>query len=429
MSTWRPISDFEAPYFHAGSGPDALPLHDMALHLGSTVSERLDPASVEQALDALRTRHPLLRCLPEQTGTAAVLRLRPDAEPWLSVHEVTDEQFEAAYLRSLNDRPDWRQGLFGARLFLCGDRSRVTLLVHHGVADGVSGLALVRRFWEAYRAVRRGDPASGAPVTDVIPPAVDTVLASAFPEHDLDPLAVAPQIPPVPPLLLHEDAQGTGSAALRFVPRRHLFSRRQTARLRQLARRRGITLNSLLTGALLTAVRAERPDVTAPAGMLCGHAVDLRSARTPALTGETLVNCVGGIATPAEVSLDDPSLRIAAHVDDLVKRMRKESLPERLMLAALRNRSAQAQSAAPRVSCGISNLGEVAPIPGPSGTPVDLEVHGNAPGMPPKLCVYTYDGRLTVQHEYDSRVHADATMASLRHRLTTDLAGLAADAA
>ncbi|MFF3905208.1 hypothetical protein ACFYZJ_04220 [Streptomyces sp. NPDC001848] len=80
----------------------------------------------------------------------------------------------------------------------------------------------------------------------------------------------------------------------------------------------------------------------------------------------------------------------------------------------------------PVVSYGMSNLGRIPAHP----VPEDLHLlrfgaTGNAPGMPPKVLVAAFDGRLVVQNEYDGWTYGPEQMGRLRETLRVSLEDLA----
>ncbi|MEV6027111.1 hypothetical protein [Streptomyces sp. NPDC052036] len=185
MTRQRPISPFESVYF-LDLGPAGLPLYDMPAYVESLVRGRVEPVLMQRALGLLTLRHPILRSEVVAGDTGPVLRVRDRVQPPLTVLEGIDERFAAL----INLRPDWTQSMIHGWLLTDGEHSQVVLGVHHGVADGRSAFALLNEFWQYYTALAGGaDPAPEQ--RDALPEAIDTRLAGAIPDSEIDALVDA----------------------------------------------------------------------------------------------------------------------------------------------------------------------------------------------------------------------------------------------
>ncbi|MEU5419146.1 hypothetical protein [Streptomyces sp. NPDC020667] len=437
MNVQRHISPFESAYFREG-GP--LPLFDMPIFMGSAVRGAIDPGTAEEVLIRLAARHPLLRCRVVDGEEGHILRLDGEFRPRVE----TGEGGESAHLELVNSRPDWRNGLFQAHILSDGEVSRIVLVIHHGVADGRSSFALLNEFWQCYTALAGGAELP-AVVERALPDAIDARLAGVFKDDELDALAVQMAAGAAAggpgPVALPVDGVGrprAGDDSPRFVIDRTEFDRETSAAVVAAARSHGITVNGLVAGALMVAVREQLDLGPEPVPMVCGHAVDLRSRVTPELTSEDVLNCVAGLLTPVEVSGDDRAADVGRKIHASLAAALERGDAERFMLASLRATPdalppvpapapVPATEPVPMVSYGFSNVGRIAPHPTPEGVEfLRIEVSGNAPGMPPKLGSFTVDGRITLQNEYDSWVYDRDRMrrliASVRGALEKSLA-------
>ncbi|MGW7141605.1 phthiocerol/phthiodiolone dimycocerosyl transferase family protein [Streptomyces xanthophaeus] len=428
MTSQRLISPFESPYF-LDLGAAALPLYDMPAYVESEVRGPMDPALVSRALGMLTARHPMLRSEVADGDTGLLLRVRDRAQPPLTVLDGAGD----AFAELISSRPDWTESMLHAWLLSDGDHHRVVLGVHHGVADGRSAFALLAEFWRTYTAL-----AAGARPTperrDELPEAVDVRLAGTFPDREIgvlaENLAAAAEEQVHPPAgLVPEAADGPGRppAARRFVVDRLEFGPEATEAFVTAARDRGATVNSMVTGLLLTAVRAQLSPATGPLAMVCGHGVDLRTRLTPELPLDTVLNCTTGLLTPVKVSHGDHPDLIGAEVADQFTCALGRRDPERYLLASLRAASRGAVLPVPAVSFDISNAGRIPGHPVPEGVRL-LRSGGaaNAPGMPPKIAVAGFGGRLLIQNEYDGWTYGAEQMGRLWETLRTSLAELAA---
>ncbi|MEV6027110.1 hypothetical protein [Streptomyces sp. NPDC052036] len=187
-----------------------------------------------------------------------------------------------------------------------------------------------------------------------------------------------------------------------------------------------MTVNSLVTGLVLTAVRSQLAPENGPLPMVCGHGVDLHTRLTPELPLSTVLNCITGLQTPVTVSHDDRPDTVGQDVADQIAAALARQDPERFLLTALRAGARGIPLPVPVVSYGISNVGRIPAHPVPDGVRL-LRFGGtaNAPGMPPKMGVASFGGRLLVQNEYDSWTYGEEQMARLRETLHTSLKELA----
>lgn len=433
MNRERPISPFESVYF-LDLRAAGLPLYGMPAYVESLVQGRLNPALMARALGLLTEHHPLLRAAVVPGDTGLLLRVRDRVRPPLILCEGTGDTFvEDAFAELINSRPDWTQSLLHAWLLTDGERSQVVLGVHHGVADGRSAFALLDEFWRHYTALAAGsDPVSQR--RDELPEAIDSRLAGAFPDDEIDALVDALARgagDEAKPATLPKEGTGLPNRPAetrRFVVDRLEFDPRTTDAVVATARARGMTVNSLVTGLVLTAVRAQLAPETGPLAMVCGHGIDLRTRLTPELPLSTVLNCITGLQTGLTVSHDARPDAVGREVADQVETALARRDPERFLLAALRAGARGISLPVPVVSYGISNVGRIPAHPVPDDVQL-LRFGGtaNAPGMPPKIGAASFGGRLLVQNEYDSWTYSPGQMAHLREILrssVTELAGL-----
>ncbi|WP_078512007.1 phthiocerol/phthiodiolone dimycocerosyl transferase family protein [Streptomyces sp. e14] len=426
MTSQRPVSPFESVYF-TDSGAAGLPLFDMPAYVESQVRGTLDPTLVTRALGMLTEHHPMLRAEVTASDTGPLLRVRDRVRPPLTAREGGADAFSEV----INSRPDWTESMLHAWLLTDGEVSQVVLGVHHGVADGRSLFHLLQEFWASYTALAAGaDPSPGR--RTALPEAIDTRLARDFPDAEIDALVdVLAEGPPPETKPATLPTEGIGRAdrppvSGRFVVDRLEFEPAVTEAVVAAARARGVTVNSLVTGLVLTAVRTQLAPETGPLPMVCGHGVDLRTRLEPELPLSTVLNCITGLQTALAVSPDDQPHEIGRQAAVQVEAALARRDPERFLLAALRAGARGIAAPSPVVSYGISNVGRIPAHPVPPGT--DLLRFGgtaNAPGMPPKIGVASFGGRLLIQNEYDSWTYSPQQMAQLLHTLRLSLADLA----
>ncbi|UXY27098.1 phthiocerol/phthiodiolone dimycocerosyl transferase family protein [Streptomyces sp. HUAS TT20] len=428
MTRQRPISPFESVYF-LDLGAAGLPLYDMPEFVESLVRGRPDITLTRRALGLLTEHHPILRSEVTSGEGGLLLRVRDRVQPPLTVLDGIED----TYAELINSRPDWTESLLHAWLLTDGERSQVVLGVHHGVADGRSAFALLDEFWQYYTALAAGaDPSPER--REALPEAIDTRLAGAFPDAEIDALvdAIAQgAAADAKPATLPTDGLGRPdrpAEARRFVVDRLEFAPRTTEAVVDAARARGVTVNSLVTGLVMTAVRAQLAPEYGPLTMTCGHGVDLRTRLTPQLPLSSVLNCITGLQTTLAVRYDDRPETVGREVAGQVASSLDRRDPERFLLAALRAGARGIAVPVPVVTYGISNVGRIPAHP----VPEDMELlrfggTANAPGMPPKIGVASFGGRLLVQNEYDSWTYGPEQMRTLRETLRASLTDLVTD--
>ncbi|RDI52079.1 phthiocerol/phthiodiolone dimycocerosyl transferase family protein [Nocardia mexicana] len=422
MTTQRPQSPFESGYFRADARFGSVPVGGMPLYIGSVVEGDVDAEALRAVLADLAARHPLLACLPVDDAGVPMLRRRDGYRPPL----VVADGDEVEYVRLVNEPQDWSEGLFRAVLLRDGEQSRIVLVVHHGIADGRSAFALLDEMWRRYTARLRGTPLPVVTVEE-LPQAVDDRLAAAVSGSEVEELldrmrgmmAEAPaQLPRV-----------GGAAGVRgfLAAERIELEASETAAFVAAARSAGITVNSLLSGCALVAVRG-RFDVAGSLPMVCGYAADLRSTLDPQLTDDTMLNCASGWGTALSVAATDDPIELGRVVDADVRAALTRRDPARLALAGRHIRDEQtAAMLSSQPTFALSNIGRVPTHEVPPGVKLLRDnIFAMNPGMPPKATAFTLDGRLTVQVEYDTADHSRTQMGEVRRALSESLHRVAA---
>ncbi|MEU5049456.1 hypothetical protein [Streptomyces sp. NPDC021096] len=431
MTEQRALSPFETGYFSAAARFGSVPVAGLPVYVGSVVRGPVDAGLLRRVLDELAAGHPLLRCrVAPGSGGAPAFHVREGFRPRLDVVDGGD----AAYLALINSRQDWADGFFRGYLMRDGEQSRVVLAIHHGIADGRSVFALLDELWRRYTALASG---AGLPVVvgHRVPDAVDTRLPAVVSDAEvtafLDRLAGAAAGDGPVPAALPTDGDGTGEDPLgRFALDRIELGPDTTAAFMATARAHGLTVNSLLCGAVLAAVRTQLAPASGELPLVCGNAADLRGTLRPELPASTVLNCASGFGTLLPVPAGADPVALGRMMSADARRALADRDPARYVLAVQRARTDQgaaALGAPPTVA--VSNVGLVPGHPTPPGLRIVRdEVYTMAAGMPPKLTAFTYDGRLTVQVEYDTAVHTRALMGRLGAELDAALRGVACDA-
>ncbi|MEV6773600.1 hypothetical protein AB0N05_33705 [Nocardia sp. NPDC051030] len=414
MSTQRLLSPFEIGYFSTDARLGSVPIGGMPLFIGSTVRGRIDARILRRVLAELAAGHVLLR---SHVVTGDDGRQRFVANP--GYQPVVEERAGGVdeYWALVNTPQDWDAGLFRAVLLHGSEHTRIVLVIHHGISDGRSAFALLEEMWQRYTAYITGYPLPLHDSDSDLIPGIDAQLARVTTEADIDGLlaqvrAMAANFgPEAAARTLPVDGDGVGDPGGRLAMRRIELGTYPTSGLLTAARAQGISVNSLLAGAALAAVRTEI-EATGPIPLLCGHAVDLRPEITPELARTTLLNCAAGAGSPALVDTDADPLALGTALDADLRHTLEARFPAVFMLAVQRELDAEIAailSAPPTIA--LSNMGRLPAHPTPAGvTIVRDDVFATNPGMPPKMTIFTVGDRLIIQVEYDTAAHSHAQM-------------------
>ncbi|CCF62314.1 acyltransferase [Nocardia cyriacigeorgica] len=195
---------------------------------------------------------------------------------------------------------------------VCGpdDRSRVTMYVHHGVADAGHCVELFARFWDCYTDQIMSAPAAVGPFGYPMPlewyadqRGIARRGLSGFED-------VARPLPPASPSAGDDDGPG---AAVLVRPQRLRLEPAATARIVELSKLHRVSVNALLTAGLLRAYAA-----TAGAGgavpVGCLYPVDLRARLDPPVAPAAGTNMAGLAAFTAEVDGADCIVELAQRI-------------------------------------------------------------------------------------------------------------------
>lgn len=353
------------------------------------VSGALDIRVLRRAFADLRTSYPVLRC--RIAADPAVLRTPRGRGPRLRLR-TGDPSVVPLPRRAL--RPDRALGYLD--VVRAGDLARVTLYVHHAVADAGHCLALFARLWELY--TERVETGRATVREHPLPlPLEHHVLEGGLSRAGVSGLevAVAPASPPPPPT-----GHAPGPQAL-ARPYRLVLDPAATARLTGYARAHGVSMNGVVTAALLRAFAELAPD---RGPVRCVYPVDLRTRLRQPVEPTGGTNMAGLAAFTAEIDRADDPLELAQLVASTLRHDLAEGIVQQSVLHFPDfYGDRRVHSLAGHVA--VTNTGAVRPFTVPAGLEVvDYEiVYLSAHPRPSAgasaavtFLVYTYAGRLSV---------------------------------
>lgn len=360
-----------------------------------TVRGELDAAALGAAFAALQRAFPILVCRIVEDDTETGILVRPgDIEPvgaWVSFGDPDEVRIPTESMD-----PGAQLGYLDVVLAE-EDRARVTLFVHHSVADAAHCVELFERLWGYYTDhVETGTIAAAA---REYPVSLESLLArrgtARGPKSGLEavirPLVVADAVGVVEP--------SPATPALARPDRIHLDPT-ETARVLELARTHAVSVNGLVTAAALRAFAALY-DV---AQVGCLYPVDMRRRLDPPLAAAAGTNISGLAAFTTDVTDTDDIVALARRIgtalhDDLADGVIEQSVlhfPD--FFGPTRVHSTAGHIA-------LTNTGTVPTFRAPAGLILDdyeivyLSAHprpstGGSAAV--TFLVYTYLGRLTL---------------------------------
>jgi acetyltransferase len=333
--TWRALAPSEK--VHVGK----------EAYIGYTVraAGRLDLGALATAYEAVCRAHPQLTARMDDGPVFAESDARPEVQ---SCEGDLDHPLTGVAL-------DQRRSLSALNVVRDGDAASVCLLTHHAIADAHHSVELLTTLWSCY--------------TDVVRGVEVDLPRRPFPRSLEDLLAErgihgnAPESPPVPvqPMPPKPDA-----------PARHVVQHRltaaQTKALAELGHREHVTINGLLSGALLL-VEAEVRDLPVTE-LLYRYTVNLRNHLTPPVGATEGTNVLGGAGFQVTEDIKPDPVAIGAAVGTRLRAALADGTVQRSILDLLSRPAPDAKpwdpSTAPAVVSMI-NWGVVAPMRTPHG--------------------------------------------------------------
>ncbi|MFJ3197138.1 condensation protein [Streptomyces griseoviridis] len=385
------------------------------LVLHSELEGGLDDAVLARALVQLRKSYPLTAgSITHRTGETRphVQVEEPAAGPALGHSSDFDDEISAPL--------DWEKGPLLRVSVVRDGRTRVVMTLPRAFADAMSYQALHQRLWTLYTALATGRPLPAGPVRPVLGPALDDILAARFtPARLRDFVAERARLDTqAPPALLPALASRDGGPGPdpSFGITRVEASPRRYERLLSQARTASLSLNSLVSGALLTSLRSLFPTQKEPVRVLCTMAVDMRRRLSPPMPPEILQSAatttsirlwIGGDAQPVDVGRD-MAAQLRAHLDSGAAAMELAAFPYML------------EQRPP--SLVITNVGTIVEPPLPPGlriSRVRLAPLGRVPMI--FAVISRYRGRLTVDLTHSRAWYTETQIKELSGHLAAAL--------
>ncbi|MEV6336265.1 acyltransferase [Nocardia vinacea] len=291
-----------------------------------TVVGDLDTNALGAAFTALQRAYPVVTCRISEDATGRGYLLRRGEAPEIGmtarlgdpdairIPEPIDPAGQLAYLDVVRSERG---------------RSRVTLFAHHSIADAGHCVELLARLWDFY--------------TDYVESGTTTVVPHDYPQSlewhasargiarssisgfedvtkPLEPVVIprAPAIP-APPALVQ--------------PERIILDEQASARIIGLGRYPGVTVNGVITAALLRAFASEKARATGdPVPLGCLYPVDMRTRLNPPVARAEGTNMAGLASFAAAVDLSADILELAEHISARLRHDLAEGIVQQSVL-------------------------------------------------------------------------------------------------
>ncbi|MFE9580153.1 acyltransferase [Nocardia sp. NPDC006044] len=275
-----------------------------------SVAGELDVAALKEAFAALQVAFPVVLCRIGEDAAGTGYLLRPGDSPIEA--SVTEGDVETVGLPATPVNPETQLAYLDA-VVSGADRWRVTLFAHHSIADAGHCVELLSRFWGFYTDIVESAPISVVP--QEYPQSLEWHAArrgivadavSGF-EAVTEPLPAAAAAVPV----------GDPAPSSLARPERVRLDEATTARIVALGHRRGVSVNGLITAALLRAYASETPDATAgPVPLGCLYPVDMRARLDPRVAPAEGTNMAGLASFAADIDLAGSVLELAQRISE-----------------------------------------------------------------------------------------------------------------
>ncbi|WP_320777829.1 phthiocerol/phthiodiolone dimycocerosyl transferase family protein [Streptomyces sp. CRN 30] len=294
--------------------------------LSCTLHGHVDVEALSAAFDAVTAAQPTLRARIVPDGTGYALRLLDEeSRPRLITRTGDAEEAHAAELNSPLPvgSPLTRAVLVSAP---DGDQHLFVLTIDHTITDGHSALTLHNILWDRYREIVEADgehreavPSAAAVVTEdrVDGPQWPSPVSLSLPRGDeadtaayLERRTEEARQHPVE-LVAYDVPAGTEDGHVEAC--RLTLDPEDTTRLRQAARRAGVSVHALVSAAVLGAARRRLAGDGART-LGCLSPVDLRSRMSPPLPAAVAVAAVTSHLQTVEVSEETEPLALARTV-------------------------------------------------------------------------------------------------------------------
>ena len=373
-----------------------------------TVDGFIEPTILNCALTALAMRYPVLRGQILRDDNGFLLRISEDEIPTL---RTVDGSAEDVLLAEINAPLPIDRQVARTVLSRDGTSSTITLCADHSIADGYLIATFLYELLDNYTLLAARNTPRLTPTGDLFP-SLDTMLTDRFSDEEIvtfiaETVAVAEQSSAIVLPSLASSARITPSV---FSVRNISFTARTTTEILIVAKKNGLSAHSLISGAVVAALRAQLKPADEPITLAVACPVDLRRRLIPPVALNAQLCCVGRVSVYVSASHPADPRALGQQIMAQVRAAIENGDPEKWVLAMNHGDAI----AIPPPSVVVSNLGRLATPPTPSEIQVVACRFLTAyPGPIPLIFVNTTGSRLTLDMVYDRSFLTDQQMSLL----------------
>ncbi|HEV2886899.1 MAG TPA: hypothetical protein VGX49_08315 [Jatrophihabitans sp.] len=346
---------------------------------------QLDAAVLDRAARLLQRDYPVLRCSIREADDGVSLVLLEEG-PGLTLSAPSPD----ALASELNVPVEPERPVNRISLHQNGESAVLSLAGDHAASDARLNTVLLHRLLDYYTDLLGGVVPAPTGRSAFEGSLEDALLAG------YEPGPVQPAVEAEPPLTLAGEAAAPGPLAV------HNFSYDQdtTAGLIAAARRGGISVTNLLSGAMACAVRAQFSADAGPMPVAPAFAVDLRPRAVPPIPPDAPFVCVSRQVCAIHVDAEEQPVEVGRRIGTQLRAaLERNEIQHRLLAQRLAGRPVPL----PPISFMVSNIGIVEDYRVPDG----LRVTGSrwattSRGPVPTLFGLTAYGRLNLDLVYDT---------------------------
>ncbi len=311
---------------------------------------RLDPAALAAAYEAVCRAYPQLSARLA-AGDDGLVFMEADAAPEVRVCAGNPE------LPLAGVEFDQHRALSTLNVVRDGDEASVCLAIHHSIADARHAIEVLAALWSCYTEVAGGAPADLP--RHPYPRSLEYLLA----ERGIHPNA------PAPVRLPGQPASGPAPVVRNVV--QHRLTAAQGRALAELGHREHVTINGLLSGAILLA-EAEIRDLPLT-DLVYRYTVNLRNRLTPPVGPTEGTNVVGGAGFRVTGDIEPDAIAIGRAVGARLRAGLADGSIQRSLLDLLSQPSPDARPWDPSIAFRVVSMMNWGPVP-PMRTPGDLRL-------------------------------------------------------
>jgi NRPS condensation-like uncharacterized protein len=268
------------------------------------IDELLNAKKIESAIEKLQVMHPFLRCAIEVADGEPYL-----AEKELSIPIVVTETEDIATAKPkfieqhLNEAVDYSSSLYKLSILKAKSTSLILFIIHHAICDAVSGMELVKSFFEFYR-----DPSLAVTKLNAHPP-IDEFIPDF---SQVDKAAIIERYRQNLEKYNPVNIEPNKSSDENMVVKHHHFTVNAEA-IMSYAKTNQVSVHGLLGSLFARSLKDIAAKDETSVGILMQSAIDLRKRANPPIDSKHLISAPIGPQSTFFTLNEDDDIAIAAN--------------------------------------------------------------------------------------------------------------------